>query len=118
MQDIPSGAADAAEAFPDIEECFRPVCVKYGREMFAFLMNVGLGKSAAEVLGQYAPKLHSQHFDKATVALISAFNQITNSYVGKTGWTQGELAQCDRDIQLAYSGKLIVPKGSPIILNG
>ncbi len=100
----------------DIEACFRPVVEKHGRELFALVMNAGLGRQAAEVLSTMAQKHHSQHGLRAAGMLADCFNQVSNAYCAKMEWTQEQLAECDRDIQMAFRTKLIVPETGSIVL--
>lgn len=102
--------------YPDIEEVFWPVIDVHGREMFALVMNAGMARQAVEVLGAQAQKHQSSHSLHAVRMLAQAFNQVSSAYAAKEGWTEEQLALCDRDIQLAFKGKIITP-GSAILLN-
>lgn len=106
----------AADDMLDLDPVMRPVAAKYGREMFALVMNAGMASQAAEVLAAQAQKRQSRATAHAVGVLSSAFNQVSNAYCKMHGWTEGELAQCDRDIMLAFAGKIAKP-GSALILN-
>ena len=107
---------NGAEGPADIPKEFWPVIAQYGREMFAFVMNAGMARQAAGVLAAFIDKHHSQHSAHAYAVFAQAMNVTNAQYVTKMGWEEGMLAQCDRDIQLAFSKKIVVP-GSAIILN-
>ena len=106
----------AADEMLDLDPVMRPVAAKYGREMFALVMNAGMASQAAEVLVGQARKHSSRAGLHAVGVLTSAFNQVSNAYCKEKGWSEGELAQCDRDIMLAFTGKVVTP-GSALILN-
>lgn len=109
--------AEATKEYPDVPKEFWPVVDKYGREMFALVMNAGVAGQAASVLATLAGKHGSRAGQHAVGVLAQAFNQTSNAYVKKMGWTEAEVAQCDRDVQLAFAGKLAVPEGNILLLN-
>ena len=104
------------ESNRDLDPIFRPVANKYGRDMFALVMNAGLCSQATEILMGLASKHHSQHSMHALGVLSNGFNEISSAYCKLQGWDAGMLAQCDRDIQLAFAGRVQVP-GNAIILD-
>lgn len=104
------------ETNKDLDPIFRPVADKYGRDMFALVMNAGLCSQATQILTGLAAKHRSQHSLQAIGILSRGFNEISQAYCIMKGWDSAILAQCDRDIQLAFSGKIQVP-GSTIILD-
>lgn len=95
----------------DIDPVMRPVVIKYGRKMWALVMNAGMAGQAADVLAVIVQKHQSKHGAHAVGVLAQSFNQLSNAYVEEMGWEEGLVAQCDRDIQLAYAGKLLVVEG-------
>lgn len=97
----------------DVELSFRPVAKQYGREMFSFVMAAGMASQAAEVLAQQAQKHRSRHATAAIAVLANSFNSISNAYAAKQGWDEGSLAQCDRDIRLAFAGRIVVAGAIP-----
>jgi len=103
------------EANTDLAPEFREVAAKYGREMFTLVFNAGLSSQAAQVLVNFANKHQSRHTLHATGVLATAFNEISNAYCKKMGWEEGMLAQCDRDIGLAFQQKIIMPTSSIIL---
>ena len=100
----------------DVPKEFHGVVQAHGREMWALVMNCQMSGIAVEKLATIVQKHRSQAGVHAVGVLAGAFNQLSNAYVAKMGWTQEQLAQCDRDLQLAFRGKIIVP-GSAIVLN-
>lgn len=114
--EVATGEGVVEESFADLRECFRPVAEKYGREMFALVFNAGIASQAAQVMAQLAEKHASRGGLHAIGMLSQSFNAVSNSYAKKMGWTEAELAQCDRDIGLAWKGQIVVP-GQAIILD-
>jgi hypothetical protein len=112
----PADGALPQDEFLDLDPVMRSVAAQYGRAMFALVHNAGMAGEAAKVLGALVAKHQSQHSAHALGVLVAAFNQASNSLCLREGWTQEQLAHCERDIQLAWKGKLIVP-GSAIILD-
>lgn len=102
------------DKFEDIDECFRPVVRQYGRPMFALVMNVGLATQAAQVLGAQADKRQSRALSEAAMMMCQAFNTVSSALAALQGWTEEELTQCDRDVQLAFRNS-VRPEGSSII---
>lgn len=101
------------DLFEDIEPLFRDVARKYGRSMFALVMNAGMAQQAAQALATLAQKHASRSGLHAVGMLSSAFNQVSNELVQLQGWDEALLAQCDRDIQLAFSHRLVVAGEMP-----
>lgn len=91
------------------EDWSKPVVEKYGQEMFDLVMAAGMATSATRTLtgaiGKYSRRLD------AVATLAESFNRVSNAYAKKMEWSKEILAQCDRDVLLAFSGKLVVPKG-------
>ncbi len=104
------------DEFLDLDPAMRPVAEKYGRELFALVMNAGMAGQALQVIAAAAEKHRSRGLTHAAGVMAQSFNQVSNALVKLKGWDEGMLAQCDRDIMLAFKNKLVVP-GSTIILN-
>ena len=93
----------------DLAPHFRGVASKYGRQMFALVMNAGLCSQATQALAALASKHHSQHSLHAVGILSRGFNEVSTMYCKQMGWDEAILAQCERDIGLAFSGAIITP---------
>ena len=98
-----------------IDPCFHDVVRRYGRPMFSLVMNVGLAREALDVMVALAQKHSSQRGFRATEVLGQSAGQLATDYARSQGWTEGELQQCDRDVQMAFAGRVAMP-GSSIIL--
>ena len=99
-----------------IPEIFHEVVKKYGRPMFALVMNAGIAQEGLNRIATLATKHQSKGGIQAAGLLGQAFNQISADYARFQGWDEGILAQCSRDIQLAFAGKIQVPGETPIIV--
>lgn len=100
--------ADAPDEMLDIDPSFREAAKKHGRRMFALVMHAGLARQAVEVMAQRGQG--DQQMLHALNVLATAFNHCSSALAKKEGWTEEQMLECDRDIQLAFQGKLIVPK--------
>lgn len=106
-------AAEAEDALGDLPETFRPVAKRFGREMFALVMNAGVARQAVEVLARGVGQ-HPQA-RQAIQTLAQAFNETSTAMVKLKGWKEEELLRCDAEIQRAFAGALFVPESSIII---
>ncbi len=108
-----NGTLKAADEAPqdemlDIDPSFRDAAKLHGRGMFALVMHAGMARQAAEVLAAKAQ--HDPQGLHAINVLATAFNHCSSALAKREGWTEEMMLACDRDIQLAFQGKLIVPK--------
>lgn len=111
MNDSPQAASVEAPS-PDlsgIEECFHPVVLQYGRELFAFVYNMQMGQQAANVLATLAQHSRNGQVLKAVQVLASVISEMADRYVERTEWTPELIAQCSRDAEQAFASKLVVP---------
>lgn len=99
--------AQPLDTFEDIPAEFRPVAQKYGRELYSTVLAIGLSRQAAEKLYDFVAKHHSRHALIALQTLLDSYNGMSSGFVASRGWTEELLAQCDRDLQLAWAGKLV-----------
>lgn len=106
----------AKEDLSSIPPEFHEVVRKYGREMYALVMNAGMAGQAAMVLGAICEQVADPRMSHAVGVLATSFNQIANALVVAKGWDEALIAQCDRDIQLAFRGKIHVP-GEQLVLD-
>lgn len=98
----------------DIDPSFRDAAKKHGRGIFALVMHAGMARQAAEVLAkanQHPGALH------AINVLATAFNHTSSALAKAEGWTEEMMLECDRDIQLAFAGKLVVPESKIILVH-
>lgn len=102
------------EDLSDIPDWAKPIAKQYGRSMFALVLNAGMAQQAAAVLNEIVGKHQSVHGQRAVRIIADTFNQVSNSYVERMGWSPETLAQCDRDCQLAFSKSIQV--ATPAIL--
>ena len=107
--------AQPPKANADLLECFRPVAKRFGRPMFELIMNSGIASEATQILGQanqQVPRL--QH---ATGQLAQAYNAVAKLVVEQHGWTVEELAECEREIKLAWAKRIVLPESNLIVMH-
>lgn len=92
----------------DVPKEFHDVVRVHGRELWAFVMNVGVGGQASNALAQLVEKHRSRSGAHAVGTLAAAFNALANALVMKQGWTSEQVHACDRDTQLAFAAKIQV----------
>lgn len=107
-----NGTLKAADEAPqdemlDIDPSFREAARLHGRGMFALVMYAGMARQAAGALAGMNQHPNALH---AINVLATAFNHTSSALAKREGWTEEMMLACDRDIQLAFQGKLIVPK--------
>ena len=90
------------DTFEDLQECFRPVAKKHGRELFAACLYAGVGQQAAMVLAGLCEKHQSRHGINALAQLASSLEQLIGLLGQIRGWTPEMMAEVDRDIQAAW----------------
>lgn len=108
-----NGTLKAADEAPqdemlDIDPSFREAAKLHGRAMFALVMHAGMARQAVEVLAKRGQG--DQQALHAINVLATAFNHCSSALAKREGWTEEMMLACDRDIQLTFQGKLIVPK--------
>ena len=102
-------AADEApqDEMLDIDPSFREAARLHGRGMFALVMHAGMARQATEVLAGMNQHPNALH---AINVLATAFNHCSSALAKREGWSEETMLACDRDIQLAFQGKLVIPK--------
>lgn len=99
----------------DVPEVFRPVVAQYGRAMFTLVMSAGVAGEAMNVAGALAIDQRNPALMRAITTLGNSFNQVSNAYVKQMGWSEATVAQCDRDLQLAFAGKISTPTAAIVL---
>ena len=103
-----------AKRFAELEPAFWPVAKIYGLDMVALVYNAAMAQQAAAVLSEQAQKHNSRKALHALGIMSEAFNQVSNAMVLVKGWSPEQIAQCERDLQRAWAGKVQVV--SPLVL--
>ena len=117
-QNQTQGTEAGEDEMLDITEALRPVAKQYGRELFAVVMATGICTVAMQHLGELVQRTASRKGASALNILGQHFNQVLIAYCTGQGWTEGLIAQCDRDVQIALRQSIVTPKSSIIQLNG
>lgn len=100
----------------DIPQVLMKVVEQYGREMVALVYGAGLASEATKVLAGRGQALRDRELLHATCLLGETFNQVSSAYCKQKGWTEAELAQCDRDIMLSFASAVQVAEAPKIII--
>jgi len=100
----------------DIPAEFRSVAKQHGRAMLMTVMDAGLASEAVKTVVGVAKLTGRSELLSAVGVLAKAFNNTSTLLCKSRGWTEEMLAECDRDLMLAYAGKVKVA-GSSIILD-
>lgn len=95
-----------AEDFGGLPRVLGPVVVEHGQAMVALVYGAGMAAEAARVLGQVREP-QAQH---ALRVLAEVFNQTSTALCKLQGWTEEALGLCQRDIELAFAGAVLVPE--------
>jgi len=103
-----------AKRFAGLDRAFWPVARTYGLDMVALVYNAAMAQQAAAVLSEQAQKHNSRKALHALGVMTEAFNQVSNAMVLVKGWSPEMVAQCERDLQRAWAGKVQVV--SPLVL--
>jgi hypothetical protein len=103
------------DLFLDLPMPLREPAKTHGRAMVALVYGAGMASEAIKVL-------HSRNISQRDVActqalgvLAETFNEASSALCRLNGWEEGELAQCDRDINLSFAAMVKVPGGKIIL---
>jgi len=84
-----------------VPEKFHPVIKTHGRELFNFVMSVGLAQHALGIITAQAHKHHSKQLMGAGAMIGDSFNSMANQLGPLLGYTAELVTMVDRDIQMA-----------------
>ena len=109
LLEIASPVASEADTFLDIPEAFRPVAQKHGRVLFTLVWHSQTAGIAAERLAAFATKHRSANTMYAVEVLGRGFNALAQALIEAKEYTEGQVAECDRDIVMAAKAQVIRP---------
>ena len=90
----------------------------HGQAMCQAVLDAGLGSEAVGRMVRRAQGLRDGELAKAAAVLAEVFNRTSSAYCRSQGWTEEMLALCDRDLNLAFAGKVWVPgEGKRVVLD-
>ena len=102
----------------DLPKEFVLVGEKHGGEMLQAVLDAGLCSEAVGKLVDVSRAMQRPEVMAAVMVLARAYNRLSTEYCKGKGWTEAMLAECDRDLQLAFAGKVWTPEqGGKIILD-
>ena len=113
LPDDLSPAAEDAE-IAGINPVFHHIVRQHGRDLFTFVASVGNHNQAVHNLAVVANKHASRAGAEAVQVAMGNFATIVSMLIVKSGWTEEQLAQVDKDTKLAH--QLSLGQGSKIIL--
>ena len=99
---------DGMDTFADLPEPLRAVAGKYGRSMVALVYGAGMCSEATKVLMHEVTRTRSGPGRHALIVLSQTFNETSSALCRLEEWTEEMLAQCDRDISLAFASAVQV----------
>jgi len=90
----------------------------HGQAMCQMVLDAELGSEAVGRLVGKARARQDAELAKAAAVLAEVFNRASNAYCSSQGWTEEQLALCERDLQLAFANKVwTLGEGRKIILD-
>lgn len=106
---LPQGDTEA-EWRGRLPEELQPIAERYGRELFATVMNVNSANAQLAILHQWAQGNHSA--SAAVRTLATNLNQLAQAFLATKGWPPERVAEAAGELQLAASragNRIIVP---------
>jgi len=89
--------------YEGVPERFHSVVTTYGRDMFDFVMAVGLAGQATEGLVEQGRKRSSKGIMMGTAMLAEQFNIVGTLLIHKMEWTEERIAECNQAILIAFA---------------
>jgi len=97
---------------------FLAVAQEHGQDMVETVLDAGLCSEAVAKLVAVGRSTDRSEVLTAVMVLARSFNRVSSKYCKNRGWTEEMLALCDRDLQLAFAGKVWTPEdGKRIVLD-
>ena len=109
LLEIAAPATSDNDPFLDLPPAFRPVAQRHGRALFTLVWHSQTAGIAIERLAAFANRHKSAHSMYAIEVLGKGFNGIASLLIVAKGWTEGQVAECDRDVILAARAQVIPP---------
>jgi hypothetical protein len=103
------------EGLEDLPKPLRGPARVHGRKMVALVFGAGMCSEAVGLLAQKSRR-DAEAMDALRV-LSQTFNQVSTAYAKEQGWTEAQLAMCDRDIMTSYAGEVFEGQAGRIILS-
>ena len=100
---------EGMDTFADLPEPLRAVAGKYGRAMVALVYGAGMASEAMKVLAFEIARSRSTAGRHALLVLGQTFNEASTALAKSHAWTEELMAQCDRDISIAFASAVQTP---------
>ena len=112
-----NGTNSEHEGLEDLPKALRGPAKTHGRRMVALVYGAGMCSEATATLARKAQARQDGEAMDALRVLSQTFNQISTAYCKEQGWTEAELAMCDRDIMVSFAGEVLQGQSGRIILS-
>ena len=103
------------DLFLDLPLALRGPASVHGRAMVALVYGAGMASEAMKVLAQRNQARQDGACIHALRVIADVYNESSTALCKVHGWTEGELAMCDRDINLAFASCVQAPTGKIIL---
>ena len=103
------------DLFLDLPMPLREPAKTHGRAMVALVYGAGMASEAMKVLAQRNRARGDGACIHALRVIADVYNESSTALCKVHGWTKGELAQCDRDINLSFASSVQTPSGKIIL---
>lgn len=103
------------DLFLDLPMPLREPAKTHGRAMVALVYGAGMASEAMKVLAQRNRARGDGACIHALRVIADVYNESSTALCKVHGWTEGELAMCDRDINLSFASSVQTPSGKIIL---
>jgi len=104
------------DPYAGISKEYHPLVDRYGRDLFLLVWWSQLAGIACEKLTAQAEKRQSKDIAYANAMLGEGFNTLAQLLIERASFTQEQLIEVDREIQLTFRESLARVQAEPIIL--
>lgn len=91
------------DQFLDLPKELRGPAATHGREMVALVYGAGMASEATQRIAHDLAVFRCTKGTHGLLVLSTEFNQVATALAKAKGWTEGELAMCDRDINISFA---------------
>ena len=114
----PTAITITEDSVEGVDPEFHAIIKEYGRSMFATMINASQANATAEVLTMILNRLQNNDGRNALLALLQAFNQLTNAYVAEMDWSEERMMECQKEINAVMQTMVVTPPSTLVGSNG
>jgi hypothetical protein len=111
-----NGDDTVLDGVEDLPKALRGPARAHGRKMVALVYGAGMCSEATATLARKAQARQDGEAMDALRVLSQTFNQVSTAYCKLQGWTEAELALCDRDIMTSFAAEVFEGQAGRIVL--